>query len=279
MTDEPPESQQPWPQDRQQPYQRRNEPDDPVTQQLFQPFQPDHYGAGRPWTQPGYDQPPYQLMGPLFESGSNYGEFRSNESMTRWRMPNQRRRKILLAAAYAAALVVVAVVAGVLISSLAKPAASTGSAAAAAPPASSPPATVPPTTPASSPAASDVVGVLSWWVSYGMPAFQQVSTTMSQLRTDATTAETTHEFSAVEADLATAQSEIQAAQADPPIPDATLEQLWSTALADYGSGVSEMLDGVQNNLDLTEIKQGAAEVVDGNTPINTLIGDINNLAP
>ena len=102
---------------------------------------------------------------------------------------------------------------------------------------------------------------------------------MAQMNTDAASAGTTDDFSAVEADLTTAQGEIQAAEADPPIPDATLEQLWSTALADYSSGVSDMLNGVQDNLDLTEIKQGVAEVLDGNTPLNTLVSDINSLIP
>jgi hypothetical protein len=292
MTDEPPESQPPWPDDQRQPYRRRHasdddgfyapgqrgQPADPgeaMTQQLYQPSQVGDYGAAQPWTQPGYDQPPHQLMGPLFESGSNYGEFRSSETMTHWRPPNPRRRKILLFTAYAAAAVAVAVVAGVVVSISAKPArpaASTSSASAAVPPAAAPSAT-----PAPSSATSDVNGVLSWWASYGIPTSQQIGETMAQLKTDATSAETTDDLSAVEADLTTAEGEIQAAQADPPIPDATLEQLWSTALADYGSGISEMLAGFQNNLDVSEIDQGAAEAIDGNTPMTALVSDINSL--
>lgn len=330
--DEPPESQLPWPDGQQRPYQRRHasdnqgyyapgqpqsqpgygqqpqdfsapqpdsygspaartqhqvpqhsgqpaEPDDPATQQLYQWPHADDHGADPPWTQPGYHQPPYQPIASLFESGSNYGEFRSSETMTHWSPPKPWRRKIFLVAAYAAAVVAVAVVAGVLVSSLARPAPSKNNAAAAVPPATAPSATVPPTTPASSPTTSDVSGVLSWWTSYGAPASRQISTTMAQMNTDAASAGTTDDFSAVEADLTTAQGEIQAAEADPPIPDATLEQLWSTALADYSSGVSDMLNGVQDNLDPTEIKQGVAEVLDGNTPLNTLVSDINSLIP
>jgi hypothetical protein len=332
MTDEPPESQLPWPDDQQQPSLRRHasdydgfyapgqpqsepgygqqpqhfaappphnsgppaaraqhqvpqhgsqqaDPGDAVTQQLYQRSQADDFGAAQPWTQPGYYQPPYQLMGPLFESGSNYGEFRSSETMNRWSPSKARRRKILLVAAYAAALVVVAVVAGILVSWPTKPAASKNNAAAAVPSASAATATVPPTTPASSPAAPDHAGVLSWWTSYGLPASLQFSKTMAQMSADARSAETTDDLSAVEADLTTAQGEIQAAQADPPIPDVALEQLWRTALADWGSAVSDTLNGVENNLDLSEMKQANAELLDGNTAFNVLIRDVNSLIP
>lgn len=252
-----------------EPRHQRADPGD-LTQPPHQRSQPDDNGAARPWAQPAYDQAPYHLMGPLFDG--NDREFQPGETMTHWRPPRHRRHKIFLAAAYVAALLAVATVAGVLASSSAKPAASKSSAAAAVPPAA-----VTPAAPASSPATSRDNGVQTWWVSYGNPAFQQISQTMSQMRADATNAETTDDFSAVESDLTTAEGEIQAAQADPPIPDATLEQLWSTALADYASGVSEMLNGVQNNLDLSEITQGSAELGAGNTPMNTLMSEIVGL--
>lgn len=190
-------------------------------------------------------------MGPLFDRTG--AEFQPGETKTHWRPPVHRRYKILLAVGYAAALLAVATVAGVLASSSAKPDASKGSAAAAVPS-----APVTPAAGASSPATSRNNEVQSWWVSYGNPAFQQIVQTMSQMRTDANNAGTTGDFSAVESDLTTAEGEIQAAQEDPPIPDAALQQLWSTALADYASGVSEMLNGVENELDLSEITQGSA---------------------
>ncbi len=319
MTDEPPESQQPWPDDRQQPHHRRQAPDyegsyaprqpqsqpgyggqpqdfyapprdpsgssaartqhqvpqrgrqqadpgDSVTQQPYQRSQADDDGAALPWTQPSYAEPPYQSMARLFEFGSDYGDFQPSQTMTHFRPPKSRKSKILLVTVAAVALATVAILAGFLGSSLAKPAASKSSA----------PAVVPPAAPASSPATVGVNGLQSWWASYGIPTSQQIGKTMEQLSTDATNAETTDDFSAVESDLTTAQGEIQAAQADPPVPDATLERLWNTALADYASGVSDMLNGVQN-LDATEITQGAAEILAGNAPMNTLASDIVRL--
>ncbi len=273
MTDEPPESQRPWPDDRRQPYQRRQDRDleglDAPRQPQSQPGNSQQPHDFYPPTQPGYAQPPYQAMAPLFGFDS--------ETTPHWRPPTPRKRKILLAAAYAVAAVAVGIVAGVLVSSSAKPAASKSSAAAAVPPVAVPSAAVPSAAapsaaPASSPASSDVNAVQSWWASYGTSASQQIGQTMAQLSADATNAETTDDFSAVESDLTTAQGEIQAAQDDPPIPDAALEQLWNTALADYASGVSDMLNGVQN-LDPSEIAQGASELVDGNTAVNTLVRD------
>lgn len=93
----------------------------------------------------------------------------------------------------------------------------------------------------------------------------------SQFSTDGGNAD----FTAALADCQKIQSDVQAAQVSTPIPDATLEQQWSSALADYASVASACISGIQDS-DSSLIEQASADVNSGNTAMNTLATDIEN---
>lgn len=123
-----------------------------------------------------------------------------------------------------------------------------------------------PTTTSSSPPATSsqpsVKQQIADWDSQYGSIFRTLSNDLSKFSTDAGAGD----VAAAGADCQQLDVDIHTAQGQPPIPDGSVEQHWSSALSYYSAGAQDCVQGVQNN-DANQITQASSEFDQANNEV------------